>query len=130
MSGLSRRRFIAGAAPIAVKRGGKEIWVLQNATPSMPHPMHVHGFQFRILERRGSPEQVSRLASNAQGLAPADLGWKDTVLVWPGETVRIALDFSHSFHGDQVYMLHCHNLEHEDEGMMINFKVADRTKIR
>ena len=116
--------FDMDATPITVKRASKEIWVLQNATRSMPHPMHVHGFQFRVLERRGSPEQVSRLALNAQGLLPSDLGWKDTVLVWPGEMVRIAFDFSHSFHGDQVYLLHCHNLVHEDQGMMINFKVT------
>ncbi len=116
--------FDMDATPITVKRASKEIWVLQNATRSMPHPMHVHGFQFRVLERRGSPQQVSHLASNAQGLLASDLGWKDTVLVWPGETVRIALDFTHSFHGDQVYMLHCHNLEHEDQGMMLNFKVT------
>jgi FtsP/CotA-like multicopper oxidase with cupredoxin domain len=24
-----------------------------------------------------------------------------------------------------VYMVHCHNLEHEDQGMMLNLKVAD-----
>jgi suppressor of ftsI/bilirubin oxidase len=45
------------------------------------------------------------------------------VLVWPGESVRIALDFSHPFSGDQTYMFHCHNLEHEDTGMMIGYKV-------
>ncbi len=46
------------------------------------------------------------------------------MLVWPGETVRIVTDFSHPFRGDQVYMVHCHNLEHEDGGMMLNLKVA------
>ncbi len=111
------------ATPITVKRGSKEVWVLQNATRSMPHPVHIHGFQFRVLDRRDSPQQVSHLALNAQGLLASDLGWKDTVLVWPGETVRLALDFTHSFLGDQVYMVHCHNLEHEDGGMMLNLKV-------
>jgi suppressor of ftsI/bilirubin oxidase len=38
--------------------------------------------------------------------------------------VRIVTDFSHPFLGDQVYMVHCHNLEHEDGGMMLNLKVA------
>jgi suppressor of ftsI/bilirubin oxidase len=46
------------------------------------------------------------------------------VLSWPGETVRIVTDFSHPFPGDQVYMIHCHNLEHEDGGMMLNLKVT------
>jgi blue copper oxidase len=112
------------ATPIVVKRGSAEVWEVRNAARSMPHPMHIHGFQFRILSREGSPEQVQRLAVDASGLAPTDLGWKDTVLSWPGETVRIVTDFSHPFLGDQVYMVHCHNLEHEDGGMMLNLKVA------
>ena len=89
----------------------------------MPHPFHIHGFQYQVLERKNSPEQQKTLAVNAQGLAVTDLGWKDTVLVWPGESVCIAIDFSHNFYGNQVYMLHCHNLEHEDQGMMLNLKV-------
>jgi blue copper oxidase len=112
------------ATPIVVKRGSIEVWEVRNATASMPHPMHIHGFQFRVLSREGSPEQQQRLSVTDSGLATTDLGWKDTVLSWPGETVRIVTNFSHSFPGDQVYMVHCHNLEHEDGGMMLNLKVA------
>lgn len=54
----------------------------------------------------------------------SDLGWKDTVLVWPGETVGVAINFTHEFPGDQPCMVHCHNLEHEDGGMMINYRVV------
>jgi suppressor of ftsI/bilirubin oxidase len=89
----------------------------------MPHPMHIHGFQFQVLQRINSPLVVRRLAINNQGLLATDVGFKDTVLVWPGETVRIAIDFSHDFLGSQLYMLHCHNLEHEDNGMMMNYEV-------
>ena len=112
------------ATPIVVKRGTTEVWEIRNASRSMPHPMHIHGFQSRVLSRTGSPGQQKQLALDAQGLAAADLGWKDTVLTWPGETVRIVTDFSHPFLGDQVYMVHCHNLEHEDGGMMLNVKVT------
>ena len=45
------------------------------------------------------------------------------MLVWPGETVLIAIDFTDDFPDDQTYLFHCHNLEHEDAGMMINFQV-------
>lgn len=112
------------ATPIVVKRGDTEVWEIRNADSSMPHPMHIHGFQFRVLAREGSPEQQRRLSVTDSGLAATDLGWKDTVLSWPGETVRIITDFSHPFLGDQVYMVHCHNLEHEDGGMMLNLKVT------
>ncbi len=34
-----------------------------------------------------------------------------------------AIDFSHGFEGEQLYMFHCHILEHESVGMMLNVKV-------
>ena len=109
--------------PIVVQRGAKEIWEIHNDEHSMPHPIHLHGYQFRILERVGTPEQVAQLAVDEKGRLVTDLGFKDTVLLWPGETVRCAMDFSHGFEGEQFYMFHCHILEHET-GMMINYKVV------
>jgi suppressor of ftsI/bilirubin oxidase len=107
----------------SVKRGAREIWEFRNDKPAMPHPIHIHGFQYRVLERTKSPVQTRHLALNEQGLPATELGWKDTVLHWPGETIRLLVDFSHPFPGDQVYMLQCHNLEHETHGMMVNFRI-------
>ena len=115
--------YQADATPIVVKRDTAEIWDIRNVAPTMPHPMHIHGFQFRVLERRGTPAQVRALGADRNGLLPQDRGLVDTVLAWPGESVRIALDFMHPFSGDQTYMFHCHNLEHEDLGMMVQYGV-------
>jgi blue copper oxidase len=87
--------------------------------------MHLHGFRFRVLERKNSPGQVIETAVDEQGRTATDLGWKDTVLVWPGEMVSIAIEFSHGFDGEQLYLFHCHILEHEDAGMMLNLKIVD-----
>ena len=106
-----------------VKRGAVEIWSISNPAVGMPHPMHIHGFSFQVVERLNSPRQISANARFGSGRTVSDLGWKDTVLVWPGETVKIAVDFSQDFKGSQTYLLHCHNLEHEDAGMMVNFRV-------
>lgn len=116
--------FDMDATPVTVTRGSTEVWEIRNEQRSMPHPMHLHGFHFQVLERINSPEQVRRGALAHNGLLATDLGWKDTVLAWPGETVRLAVDFTHGFVGNQRYLFHCHNLEHEDEDMMINFDVA------
>jgi blue copper oxidase len=110
--------------PIVVQRGAKEIWEIYNHERSMPHPIHLHGFQFRVIERIGTPEQVAHLVVDEKGRLATDLGLKDTVLLWPGETVKCAMDFSHGFEGEQFYMFHCHILEHE-MGMMLNLKVVD-----
>jgi len=114
--------YDAKANALTVQRGAAESWLIENERASMPHPMHIHGFQFRVLERRGSPEQVRALAGD-HGLLPQDRGLMDTIHVWPGESVRVALDFSHAHAGDQDYVFHCHNLEHAELGMMIRYRV-------
>jgi len=92
-----------------------EIWELKNMSP-MAHPFHAHAIQYQILDRSGVP---------ATG---TDLGWKDTFLVQPGETVRIIGKFEPINIGD--YMYHCHILEHEDAGMMGYFRVGDSGNVK
>ncbi|HTR56680.1 MAG TPA: multicopper oxidase family protein [Casimicrobiaceae bacterium] len=125
---INDRVFVMGETPIEVKRGTVETWLIRNYFNSMPHAMHLHGFHFDVLERQTSPDQIAALKIDDHGRLATDLGRKDTVLVWPGETVRVAIDFSlpaaASFAGDQVYMFHCHNLEHEDGGMMLGVRVV------
>jgi suppressor of ftsI/bilirubin oxidase len=116
--------YDANAVPLTVKRGAAETWLIENERASMPHPMHIHGFQFRVLERRASPEQVRALAGAHNGLLPQDRGVVDTVHVWPGEAVLVALDFAHAYPGEQDYVFHCHNLEHAEVGMMIRYRVT------
>lgn len=107
----------AGAGP------AREIWEVDNPASGMPHPMHLHGFDFQVLSRQGSPAQCGPLRVDAQGRLATDLGRADTVLVWPGEKVRFLVDFSTAPAGIQRYMFHCHNLEHADAGMMLAFAV-------
>lgn len=111
----------------SVNRGMREVWEIKNSPISSPHPMHVHGFGFRVLRRQGTYGDARGLRTESGSRLPTDLGVKDTVVVWPNETVTLAVDFSlpeqADFHGRQRYMLHCHNLEHEDAMMMRNFAV-------
>lgn len=112
-------------SPIVVPRRAQEVWAIRNAVDSMPHPMHLHGYFYRVLERRASPAQVRKRAVDAKGRLATDLGYKDTVLVWPGETVYVGIDFgSPDYPGEQLFLFHCHNLEHEDQGMMLNVRVV------
>lgn len=79
----------------------------------MPHPMHLHGEQFQVLKREVRSKSGKGYSSLSEGFL--DKGWKDTVLVMPGEKVTILKPFN-DFTG--LFMYHCHNLEHEDMGMM------------
>src|SRR5262245_61553891 len=111
----------------SIARGAREIWEVRNSPISMPHPMHLHGFGFRVLRRRGTFGPARALVEQGSGRLPTDFGVKDTVVVWPNETVWLAVDFTlpddAEFRGRQRYMFHCHNLEHEDGMMMRNFAV-------
>jgi len=97
-----------------VALGSTEIWEFHNTT-MMPHPMHVHGLQFAVVARQGGD------AGHDLRAGLVDEGRHDVVLVLPGERVRIALRFEDF---DGLYMYHCHNMEHEDSGMMRYYRVS------
>ncbi len=97
-------------------QGTTEIWEISNdGMMPMAHPFHAHAIQWQILDRGPTGGQLSP----ATGV---DLGWKDTVLVQPGETVRFIGHFDPVINSG-LYMYHCHILEHEDNGMMGTFEV-------
>jgi FtsP/CotA-like multicopper oxidase with cupredoxin domain len=89
--------------------GATEVWKFVNNAP-FPHPIHMHAVHFQVLSRTGGRGQVF----------PWEQGWKDTVLVFPGEEVEVITRFDR-YRG--MFLLHCHNLEHEDMGMMMNFVI-------
>ncbi len=110
-----------------VRLGDLEVWEFENVAGTgmgmmggmnLPHPMHIHGLQFQVLEREISTSRRRAWDSLQGGFI--DEGWHDTVLVMPGEKVKVLVKFE-DFTG--LYLYHCHNLEHEDMGMMRNYRV-------
>ena len=91
--------------------GDTEIWEIANDSMMM-HPFHIHHGQFRILSRNGQRPPLQ------------EMGYKDTVKVGPGETVRFIMKFENFSDARRPYMYHCHILEHEDNGMMGQFIVV------
>jgi FtsP/CotA-like multicopper oxidase with cupredoxin domain len=100
-----------------VSAGSTHIWEFVNEPNPMgiavAHPIHLHGRQFRVLSRSGGTPNALR-----DGIS--DAGWLDTVLVLPGETIRAQLTFSRQ---PGLFLYHCHILEHEDMGMMRNYRI-------
>lgn len=84
----------------------------------MAHPMHIHGVQFQILER--TINESFREGWETVSAGYVDEGWKDTVLLMPGEHVKLLMRFGSE---PGLYVFHCHNLEHEDLGLMRNYQV-------
>jgi FtsP/CotA-like multicopper oxidase with cupredoxin domain len=101
-----------------VTAGSTHVWEFANLPNGMgmeaAHPIHLHGRQFRVVDRAGGRPASTLRAGIVDG------GWRDTVLVLPGETVRVQVTFTRH---PGLYLYHCHILEHEDMGMMRNFRV-------
>jgi blue copper oxidase len=109
--GINGRSMDLDRIDVRVPLGSIEIWEIRNAT-LLAHPFHIHDIQFRVLDRDGAPPQ------------PHEQGLKDTVLVESGSTVRVITEFADFADAEHPYMYHCHNLEHEDAGMMGQFVVV------
>lgn len=106
-----------------------EVWELINAGGgmgrgmmgmgmTMPHPIHLHGQQFQVLERSFDAALSDDWFSLKDGVI--EEGWQDVVMLFPGQRIKILREFS-DYEG--LFLYHCHNLEHEDMGMMRNFLV-------
>ncbi len=71
------------------------------------HPWHLHGHPVLVLARDGVPSSGSPL-------------WLDTFDVRPGEVWEVVFRASNP----GIWMNHCHNLPHADQGMMLRLRYA------
>lgn len=105
--GIDGRAFDIERTDQTVRLGHTEIWEISG--DMMVHPFHMHGVHFEVLSRGGSRP------------AMGDRGARDTVLVQ--EPVEILVRFTQPA-ASVPFMFHCHTLEHEDAGMMGQYKTA------
>lgn len=104
---INGRTFEPGYDHASVRLGDIEVWRFMT---DLHHPIHLHLVHFKVLARNG------------RAPTDGDLGWKDTIDLIPGETAEVIARFD-GYPGR--YVVHCHNLEHEDMMMMANFTVSE-----
>ncbi|GAB4425277.1 MAG: multicopper oxidase family protein [Chloroflexi bacterium OHK40] len=97
--------------------GTKEIWRFTNKSGGWWHPVHVHLVNFQLLDR-SDPN-----GSNKRKPHRWELGRKDTVAVPENQSVRVIIDWNAEEyqHFTGPYMMHCHNVDHEDHDMMTQY---------
>lgn len=110
MSRINGLQYAMDRIDFQVPFGVVERWRFMTGG-NAPHPVHVHGASFQVVSRTGGRGR----------LLPWEGGWKDTVLLNDKEVVDVLIRFD-GYRG--LYVLHCHQLEHEDMGMMSNFEVV------
>jgi FtsP/CotA-like multicopper oxidase with cupredoxin domain len=88
-----------------IKRGRTVLLEFENNT-AWPHPMHLHGHHFKVLEHSRDKE--------VEGV------YLDTVMLGPGEKAKAA------FVADNPgsWLFHCHILGHARSGMLTVFEVS------
>ncbi len=119
--GINGRAFeMTATAPDEIVRlGTTEIWEL--TSPGF-HTAHIHGLQFQILERAllGDVDEATLRDWETVKDGFIDESRHDTVAMFPGTRTRVIMRFEDH---TGLYLYHCHNLHHEDAGMMRNYRV-------
>lgn len=102
---------IMDANAVMTTLGAVEQWTITNSSTNIYHNFHLHDVPFQIVSVAGS--------------APtgANTAWRDTIEVAPGTSVVIRMQFTDYADNEYMYMLHCHNVIHEDDGMMLALMV-------
>ena len=127
-------RAYESPATEVVQRGTTEVWEIYNMTADV-HPIHFHLVNVQLINRQ--PFQVHSLGNTNGGVnftgpaVPAEaneIGWKETVMMFPGTVTQIIMRFDlpavpftvppSPRTGGNEYVWHCHILEHEEHDMM------------
>jgi spore coat protein A, manganese oxidase len=98
--------FDPGRVDADPELGAVELWKIRAL--NVEHPIHIHLAPFQVPTRGGGDPR------------PYNRGWKDTISLNSGGETEVLIKFD-GYRGR--YVLHCHNLEHEDMMMMANFEV-------
>jgi spore coat protein A len=103
--------------------GAVEVWEVYNTTMDA-HPVHLHAVYFQVVDRQpitvDEESRVVKLRGRPRLPGPTEHGWKDTVIAYPGQVLRLRMRFGQP----GMYMWHCHILEHEDNEMMRPMQVG------
>lgn len=106
-----------GAVAATPKVGTTEKWILETSSGGWFHPVHIHLVDFQILRRNDGPA------------FPFEQGWKDVAYVGANETLELLMTFHEPEAIDPAqptlgnFVMHCHNLVHEDHDMMNQFQI-------
>ncbi|MGH9719265.1 MAG: multicopper oxidase family protein [Bryobacteraceae bacterium] len=141
---INGRVFDTNRVDAAIEQGSAEIWTLRNAGTTWSHPIHSHFTEYTLLEVNGRPIYPATIDSkegrrvhtfyehgtgawNRRPPIPSFLGGhrRDVATLYPGDEIKIYMRWQ-DFLGK--YVMHCHNVVHEDHAMMIRWDIVEPGK--
>jgi FtsP/CotA-like multicopper oxidase with cupredoxin domain len=105
---LNGRTFDPAHVQAVAKLNSTVVWEIVNRT-SVAHVMHIHHTDWYLLQRDGRPPPAWENCL------------KETFFVYPNEKILLAGHFA-DYTGK--FVIHCHMLDHEDHGLMGQFRVV------
>jgi FtsP/CotA-like multicopper oxidase with cupredoxin domain len=100
----------------AIPMGSEEVWVIQNPGGSWRHPVHIPFEEHRMLTRSGVPVKPATQLNGA-----IDYSRRDVINLQTNDETRLFMRFR-DMRGR--YVVHCHNVVHEDHAMMIRWDIT------
>ena len=100
----------------AIPMGSEEVWTIQNPGGSWRHPVHIHYEEHRMLTRNGTP-----VKPNTQLNGAIDYSRRDVINLQTNDETRLFMRFRDM---KGRYVMHCHNVVHEDHAMMIRWDIT------
>jgi FtsP/CotA-like multicopper oxidase with cupredoxin domain len=108
--------FDENVVSAAIGQESEEVWVVQNPGGAWRHPVHIHFEEHRTLSRNGA-----LVKPNTQFNASVDYARKDVIELNTNEEVRVFMRFRDM---KGRYVMHCHNVVHEDHAMMVRWDIV------
>jgi FtsP/CotA-like multicopper oxidase with cupredoxin domain len=100
----------------AIPMGSEEVWTIQNPGGSWRHPVHIHYEEHRMLTRNGTPVKPATQLNGA-----IDYSRRDVINLQTNDETRLFMRFRDM---KGRYVMHCHNVVHEDHAMMIRWDIT------
>lgn len=123
---VNDKSYDPNATPRILELNKVEEWHIRSEGLGGGHPFHIHVNPFQIVsvEKEGVDLSApgARDSDGDTQYAGMKGSWRDTVMVKPGVVVKVRTRYQR-YTGD--FVLHCHILDHEDEGMMEHVRIVD-----
>lgn len=117
---INGKIFDADRSDAQIQKNTAERWILRSTLPAAGwvHPVHIHFEEFRVLSR-GLPVELG--GPGALPPPPLETGRKDVIQLRGRDQVELFMRFR-DFKGK--YLIHCHNMNHEDATMMVRWDIV------
>ena len=113
---VNGKLFDENVVSAAIPRGSEEVWTIQNPGGSWRHPVHIHFEEHRMLTRNGAP-----VKPNTQLNGAIDYARRDVINLQTNDETRLFMRFRDM---KGRYVMHCHNVVHEDHAMMVRWDIV------